>query len=130
MKTEINKVHFSDLHFDHTLWINQLTFFKEELVVFKKRVEEVTLKNNSTEFATKLGHFESQLTIQRDHIDRFLHDLKIHEQKMAAAAKENPILAEHGIYTDHVAERERFDIFVKLYMEFKNDLYRFLSAWM
>ena len=130
MKTQEKKVHFGDLHFDHVLWTNSLNFYKQETEIFKKRVEEVTSKNNSPEFSAKLGHFESQLIIQRDHIDRFLHDLKVHEEKMASVAKENPIIAEHGLYKDHVAERERFDTFVKLYNEFKGELYRFLSDWM
>jgi hypothetical protein len=49
---------------------------------------------------------------------------------MSGVAKDNPIVAEHGLYKDHVAERERFETFVKLYAEFRNELYRFLSEYM
>jgi hypothetical protein len=36
-----NKVHIDDLHFDHKVWKRELNFYKDELMVFQNRLDEV-----------------------------------------------------------------------------------------
>ena len=42
-------VYMDDLHFNHMLWLRELDFFKEELVVLQKRLEEVASRNTDSE---------------------------------------------------------------------------------
>lgn len=126
---EAKKVHYSDLHFDHQRWTNQLTFYKQELVIFQERLEEVAVRNNRPEFQQHLSHFQNQLIIQNEQIDIAQHDLKVHEEALAKDAAHNPQNIQHQLYPDHTTERERMEVFFKLYDEMKHELMRFLATW-
>jgi hypothetical protein len=126
---EAKKVHFSDLHFDHVRWINQLVFYKQELGIFQKRLDEVALRNTSHEFKQQLSHFQNLLIIHNEQIDITKHDLKAHENKLERQAKLNPENVQHQLYEAHTGERDRMSTFFKLYEDMKHDLLRFLATW-
>jgi hypothetical protein len=127
---EAKKVHLSDLHFDHQRWLGQLGFYKQELAIFQKRLDEVAVRNNSPEFRQQLSHLQNQLIIQNEQVDIVKHDLKIHEEALAKEAAHNPHNIQHQLYAANTDERERIDIFFKLYEEMKHELLRFLATWL
>lgn len=120
----------ADLHFDHVQWTNSLRFYKEEIGIFRNRLEEVVSKNTKSEFAARAEHFQNNFILQNEQIDTLAHDIKIHENEMSAFAKEQPIAAEHGTFANHEGLEDRMETFVKLYQELKADFNRFLSEWM
>lgn len=127
--TEKN-VHASDLHFNHVLWKNQLSFYKEELSLFQNRLDEVSAKNTATEMKLEQDHLQNQITIQKNEIDTLKHALSAHENELAKHAKENPIASDHELFGNHKQASERMERFTTLYTEFKKELMRFLSVWM
>ncbi len=42
--THQKHIYLKDLHFEHLLWLNELTFAKDELIVFKNRLSEVEIR--------------------------------------------------------------------------------------
>jgi hypothetical protein len=123
------KVHASDLHFEHVLWKNQLSFYKDELKLLQKRLEEVSAKNTSPEMKVKQGHFQDQIVIQQNEIHELNHLFESHESGLASLAQENPVAFDHKLFHDHSSIHERMERFVKLYSEFKTELMRFVSVW-
>lgn len=130
MTTKQAKKHIDDLHFEHEVWSNQLEFCKDEIEFFKKRLGEVSVRYTDKDILKRLEHFQNQFIIQRDEIDRFLHDIHVHEDALANEAKENPVASDHRLMNDHAVERERFEIFNKLYLELKSEYFDYLRKWM
>lgn len=120
----------NELHFEHQLWIKELAFYKDELVVFNNRLTEVSGKYSNAEILKKLEHFQNQFIIQNEVAEIFLHDLKGHERFLADIAREFTTAIDHRAFSDHPELRDRMDIFVKLYRELRNEYMRFLSAVM
>ncbi len=124
------KVHAENLHFEHVLWLNQLSFYKQELGLFQKRLEQVTTHNNTADFLRELSHVQNQLTIQQEQTDIHLHTIKESEQELEKMLITNVIRYEHGLFEDHPKERQQMEVFIRIYEDFKNELNRFLIKWM
>jgi len=37
--------HIGELHFDHRMWLNALRFYKDEIVIFEHRMEDIVKRN-------------------------------------------------------------------------------------
>jgi hypothetical protein len=122
--------HIDELHFEHQLWIKELQFYKDELVVFNKRLTEVAGMYTNNEVLNRLEHFQNQFILQNEVADTLLHDLKEHEHILANTAKEFSIAIDHRAFSDHPKMREAMDSFIKIYRELRNDYMRFLSEVM
>jgi hypothetical protein len=122
--------YIGDLHHEHMMWLNTLQFRKEETTILERRMEEIVRRNNQPDVMAELEHFQNQFIRQHEVIDELRHDVKAHENELEKEAKEDPVAIDHRHFTDHSGLRERMDIFEKIYMELKNDFYRWVSKWM
>lgn len=124
------RVFLKDLHFDHEVWANELEFYKNEITIFNRRLEEIVQKYTKKEVLMDLEKFQNQYIRQKEVIDELAHKIRIHEQALARYAKEHPIAIEHQYFRDHTSLRDEYEIFVKIYQELKTDFMRFLAKWM
>lgn len=118
------------LHEEHKTWLNKFLFYKDELAIMSKRINEVSEKNTSTELHSLCDHFRNQLIIQKEQIDILNHDIKSHESYLESAMRKNIGDIEHENFTDHKKHRESIVIFEKLFKELREELIDFLSKWM
>lgn len=122
--------HMDDLHFEHKVWTRQLEFSKDELEIFKNRAGEISQRYTDQDILKRLEYFQNQFIIQRNEIDEFLHVIGEEEREFERSATDNPTAVDHRLFDDHVAERERYETFVKLYSELKQDFMGYLRKWM
>lgn len=125
MKTSI-----LDQHAEHTKWLNEMAFYKDEIKVMQKRIEEVISKNTNKEVAVKIEHFQNQLLIQDSNISKIQHHINHDENAIQNNIKANPIASDHRKAEDHVEERAMVADFEKHFKELKTELNTFLSKWM
>jgi hypothetical protein len=123
-------VYLSDLHFEHSLWLNELDFSKDELGIFTNRLSGVVDRNTDNTFEASAERFQNQLILQENALTELRHDIKKHESELVNFAKEHPIAIDHVHFTDHVGLRERMTRFTALYAEFKKDFMHFIAQWM
>lgn len=128
--TSDKKKHIDELHFEHTLWINQLKFYKDELKVYQKRLEEIASKNTKIEVRSQVESFQNKFIRQNEVIDTLLHDINAHESKLVDAAKANPTAINRQLFDNHDSHTDEINTFVKIYNELKADYTRFSSEWM
>lgn len=121
------RVHITDLHSDHAMWLNILQFCKEEIGIFEKRMEDIAKRNTGHEVMAQLEHFQNQYIREREVIDELRHDIKQHENSLERIAKEHPVAIDHVLFKDHHALRERVATFEKLYQELKTAFMRWLA---
>lgn len=124
------RVYMSDLHLDHQLWKNEIQFYREEIKIFNKRLEEIAERNTKQEVMGRLEQFQNHFIRQNEVIDEFLHKVNEHEHHLADYAEKHPVAVDHVHFKDHKGMRDEFDRFVEIYQELKRDFMRFLSKYM
>jgi hypothetical protein len=67
-------------------WNRELLFFKDELPIFKHRLNEVASKNTSSEIMKEVEHFENKFKLMELHIDEMLHDTKLKNEQVLEKA--------------------------------------------
>lgn len=120
------KKHINDLHFDHQEWLNRLRFYKDEIAIFEKRLEDIVRRNTTQEVMAELEHFQNQYIREREVIDELRHDIKQHENFLERESKERPTAIDHRLFADHAGLRDRMETFERLYGELKHELHRWL----
>jgi hypothetical protein len=123
-------VYLTDLHYEHRLWRNELSFYKEEINILEARLKEIVSKNTDHEAVAGVESFQNRLDLQRDHISELKHRIKKHETLLAVYAETHPIAIDHVHFTDHTVLREDMERFVDLYQEMKRAFNRFAIKWM
>lgn len=124
------KMHLSDLHFEHQLWAMEVKFFREELKIYQKWLEEVAAKNTQVDALKQVEHFQNQFIIQKNHLNVLKHQMKTHEQWLAGYAASHPVAIDHTAFADHAVMRENMDTAKKLFTDLKLEFKRFLDQKM
>jgi len=122
--------YMQDLHFEHMQWNNQLNFFKEELGIFKTRLEEIVSRNTDNDVMREAEHFQNNFILQEEKIDEMLHNIKMHEQELVQYAKDHPVAVEHTYFENYSGLEEGMESFKKIYAELKEEYQRYLAKWM
>lgn len=131
METLVVKVPLQQLHLEHEIWLNELSFYRDELKVLDKYLLEVVTKNSGVDALKGVEHFQNQFIRQKEVLDELGHDIRQHEQLILNAIKNlNPIQAEKGKFEDHAKLRENMDTFKKIYADLKEEFLNFISKWM
>ena len=114
---KLKSKHLSDLHFEHELWTMEVKFYREELKLYQKWLEEVAAKNTH----------EDTLLIQKNQLNTLKHQIKTHEQWLTGYAAAHPVAIDHVGFADHAVMRENVETAKKLFTDLKLEFKRFLE---
>ena len=116
------------LHLEYRLWINELSFAKEEINIYERHLEELIAANTDTDILAEAEKFQNQFICQKEVIDVLKHDLHVSERQLANVAKN---LSGFGLeimrMDNHEQLRERMKTFRKLIQELKDEFKVFES---
>jgi hypothetical protein len=129
-KEREQKSHIGDLHFEHQQWVKELKFYKDELPVFQKRLDEIASRYTNKEVLKELDHFQNQILIHSNALDELIHEVNVHEAELAKYAEEHPIAIDHVLFHSHAPFRERIETNRQMVAELKRDFYKYVSKWM
>lgn len=118
------------LHEEHTQWLNNLTFYKDEMAIMQNRIAEVATKNNSQDVLKQIEHFQNQLIIQKEQMDILSHEIREHESGLVNEVKKNEVAVDHRKMPDHNKHREGVAAFEKIFNDLRKELNQFLTKWM
>lgn len=124
------KVNIIDQHLENQDWLKRLAFYKEEIVILKERLDEVTTKNNALDFLKDVEHFQNQFIVQRNNIDELGHSIKMNEQRLVNEVNANPVAVDRRKVENHVTEEDFIGYFEKNFAELRTEYNKFLSKWM
>jgi preprotein translocase subunit SecA len=126
MKTAL----ITDQHLEHREWLNTIDFYRDEIKIMQKRIEEVASKNTSKDVLVQVEHFQNQLIIQTSTLDQLSHDIRKHEQEISALAEANPVASDHRRAPVHAEHAEAMQTFEKMFNELRHENIRFLAKVM
>lgn len=123
-------IHISDLHFEHQNWKSELSFQREELQFFKKRLEEVVPRYTETTVLAKAEQFQNQMIRYDEVLDELFHDINAHEEELSSFAQDHPVAIDHVHFNDHGGLRDKVETQRKIYADFKQNFFRYLTETM
>jgi len=123
-------IYLSDLHFEHQTWKKELAFQKDELVFFKKRLEEVVPRYTDKTVLAKAEQFQNQMIRHGEVVDTLVHDINAHEHELSDFAQEHPIALDHVHFDDHTSLRSKMESQRTIYADFKQQYFRYLTETM
>ena len=124
------KTNIMNQHAEHTKWLSAMDFYKDEIKIMQKRIEEIAARNTSKEVLIKVEHFQNQLLIQDSNISKIQHHIKHDENAIQNSINDNPIASDHRLAEDHTEERKMVESFANHFKELKTELNVFLSKCM
>ncbi len=116
------------LHLDHNVWLNSLRFYREELFIFQRHLEQFVKTSAVPETMAHVEQFQNRFIRQTEVIDVLAHDIKQHDQALAdqlSQAKDAVIYRPFGIHTEL---RERIETFERLYTDLKMEFRSWLAT--
>ena len=125
MKTE--KVYTQ--HEENKEWRNSLLFYRDEVKIMKGRLAEVASKNTSKDIMKQVEHFQNQLLIQSDAIDRIKHAINLSNDIINAEIKKNGTAVDHRKIADHTVIRDRMSSFEKNFNVLRAEFIDFVGKW-
>lgn len=118
---------YLDQHQHHKTWLNYLAFYKDEMQVLQRRLEEVASRNTDGEVLAMVEHFQNQLILQREQHDILRHDIKQYENQIEKLFENNPVLAENSRPKEEKELTDRVETYGRLFHEMKEELYHFVA---
>jgi uncharacterized membrane protein YgaE (UPF0421/DUF939 family) len=117
-------------HEENTDWLNRLDFYKEDIKILTKRLEEIATKNSATEVLSEVERFQNQFIIQNNNIDEIKHLVKENESLLKKEIESNPVAVDHRKMEYHEKEKELVEAFEKNFNTLREDYNTFSSKWM
>jgi hypothetical protein len=119
-----------NLHEENTVWLNKLDFYKDDLQIFKDRLQEIAAKNSSKEVLAEVEHFQNQFYIQQNNMDNITHAIKLNEQELMELIKSNPVVAGRRKADYHEKEHDLVVTFEKNFKNLRKEFNSFSTKWM
>ena len=124
------KANFKVLHNNHVDWRNELDFYYEQVGRLEHLLGEISSKNTISQVRPQIEQFQNKFIVTRDVIDRLEHEIKMQENELAQAMRNNPKKASHNHFQDQEMMYDRMNDFVKGYNELKKSFVQFSEDWM
>ena len=124
---EINIKHITNLHSDA---LRGLDFYKQEITILKKRLEEIAADNTGHEVAERVEYFQNQFLIQNNNIDELKHVIHENIQNIEDQIRQS------GAFVKINTAAKNFDLYdqyiglEKVINEIRHEFNRFASKWM
>lgn len=124
---EINIKHINNLHSDA---LRSLDFYKQEITILTKRLEEIAADNTGHEATEKVEHFQNQFLIQHNNIDELKHRMHENLNKIENQVKDSAGFISQSSAAENVELYDQYLTEEKIINEVRQEFNRFASKWM
>ena len=114
----------------HSEWNNSLSFYKDELKIYKERLNEITEKNTTKEIMQLVEHFQNQFLIQAENIDILQHDINEHVSSIAKEVLQHAGHVDVGQIPVHAVLQGKVEKEAFIFKGIKEEFMKFLSKVM
>lgn len=120
------KVDVENLHLEHRLWQNELSFFADQLKIFEHHLERLVSKKNDRDVLANLEHFQNQFIRQKEVLDQLQHDIKVHDQEMGRMLQNDKEPNEADLVRHNKVD-DQMQTFRKIYSELRDEFLQFMA---
>lgn len=122
MEEEIKKT-ISEVHFQHKLWINELNFYKEDLLILKERLENSSMDQNNNRREVLLNFVDLKFKT----IEVLIHSIHENEKAAVASGKLHIRRIDYLATADHLFILDKMVMFAKEFKKLKKDILQYLK---
>jgi len=119
-----------ELHEEHKTWLNKIAFYKDDLKIMRKRLEEIASKNTGKDVLALVEHFQNQFIVQDEAMDILKHDINDHETFIENKVNENSVALGKQKMHDHPKHRAEMEAFEKNFNSLRHEFIGFAAKWM
>ncbi|MCC6721165.1 MAG: hypothetical protein IT243_03120 [Bacteroidia bacterium] len=119
-----------ELHHENQEWLKKLSFYKDELKIYQKRIEEIAPLNTAKDFQAMVDHYQNQFYIHLDRINSLKHEIKNDEKTIEGSVVNNSVAVDHRSMPDHESQREKIERFEEIFASLKEEFNSFLSKYL
>lgn len=119
--------HIDQLHFEHKLWESSTRLYEDELMIFNRRLEEISEQNNVSEIRKQIEHFQNSFILQKEQLDILNHKIRQYKHALAEYAQKHPVAIDHVLFADHSLLRNEHITYDRIFCELKNEFLLFLN---
>ena len=131
MKTETIKTEkIYTQHEENKEWSNKLAFYKDEVKIMERRIEEIASKNTSKDVLGKVEQFQNRLIINKNTMDILKHKINLSNDAIHSNVNKNETATDHRSIKDHSELRDEMKLFELNFTSLKSELNLFLVKWM
>lgn len=120
------QIEVENLHFQHRLWSNELSFVEDELKIFEHRLEKLVNTLQDRDMLARLEHYQNQFIRQKEVLDQLQHDIKVHEQQISRMLQ-NGQEPDDSNLSRHLKVEDEMSTFRKIYGELKSTFFKFMA---
>ncbi len=124
---EINIKHITNLHSDA---LRGLDFYKQEITILKKRLEEIAADNTGQEAAERVEYFQNQFLIQNNNIDELKHGIHENIQNVEDQIRQSGAYVKVNTVGENLELYDQYISLEKVINEVRHEFNRFASKWM
>ena len=124
---EINIKHITNLHSDA---LRGLDFYKQEITILKKRLEEIAADNTGQEAAERVEYFQNQFLIQNNNIDELKHGIHENIQNIEDQIRQSGAYVKVNTAGENLELYDQYIGLEKVINEVRHEFNRFASKWM
>ncbi len=124
---EINIKHITNLHSDA---LRGLDFYKQEITILKKRLEEIAADNTGQEAAERVEYFQNQFLIQNNNIDELKHGIHENIQNLEDQIRQSGAYVKVNTVGENLELYDQYISLEKVINEVRHEFNRFASKWM
>jgi hypothetical protein len=121
------KVSIQGLHHETKDAIRQVQFYKEEIAILGKRIEEVAAKNTASEVLAQVEHFHNKFNLYQVECHDLNHELEIRLEKAQKMATELPTHTHEKFIEENEELQNKVDSFVRAFSDTRRELNKFLA---
>ncbi len=124
---EVNIRNIANLHTDA---LRALDFYKQDILILKKRLEEIAADNTGREVAEQVEYFQNQFLIQSNNIDELKHNLNQNLTKIEDQVRDSAGFLEQSTVDENAAIYDQYLTLEKIVNDIRHQFNRFASRWM
>ena len=121
------KVSIQSLHHETKDALRQVQFYKEEMNILVKRIEEVAAKNTATDVMAQVEHFQNKFNLYQVECHDLNHELEVRLEKVQHLATEMPTHTNEKFVEENEELQNKVDSFVNAFNGTRRELNKFLS---
>ena len=115
---------------DHTIWLKGLEFYRDELLILQKRIQEIASKNSATDVMAGVEHFQNQFMIQQKNINDLKHKVRNYIKGIANDVKIHDGQIDEAYLVEAKTLKVEYEWIEKIMNGLRRELKLFLDKWM
>ena len=111
-------------------WLRETDFYKLELSILQKRLEEIAAKNTAQDVLAEVEHFQNKFILLKEELDILAHDLNRGETEIDNKIKQMPEHTNEKFVSMNGKMQQRMKTFASGFADLRFEFNSFLSKVM